>query len=440
MTKPNPLHAQASPRAKHQARPTQAPAGFATQLRWGKFSVAQFLKAYWQQKPLLIRGLVPAEAVDSGLSDLLGFALSDSVDCRLISHQNDRWTMEHGPLSRLPSLRRRNWTVLLQGMDRQLEQAYRLRMAFNFLPYARIDDVMISVASDGGGVGPHLDAYDVFLVQGLGRRRWRWGYQSDQRFQHDKPLKLLQQFDPQQEAILEPGDALYLPPRWAHDGVALGPCSTWSVGFRAPSRHEFLQHFLLEAAESVSGDDPRFQDRTLVASKQPGRIPSALAEQLQRWAMDFRADKPTVMLALGRFLSEPAANAWFDAPPRNLGTEQWLKAAKRQGIALHPASRMVYDRQRVWINGEQGGSPAPLLRALADQRHLSAAEFKSFLGPTDLNALSNAPRTTPELSKAAGLASECKKSVEIKPLLDSLMTWYSNGWISFFSEKHSQQI
>ena len=404
----------------------------ATILHWGQTSVAQFLKAHWQQKPLVLRGLVSPESVNTSLAELMDAALGDAIDCRLIRNQDRRWTMKQGPFDRLPALRQKGWTVLLQGMDRHLEQAYRLRMAFSFVPHSRIDDVMISVASNGGGVGPHLDEYDVFLVQGLGRRLWRWGHQRDQSFQADKPLKLLQRFEPQEEAILEPGDALYLPPRWANEGVALGPCSTWSVGFRAPSRHEFLEYFLLECSESLTGKNPRFQDPGARATRKAGRIPPALAEQLQQWACGFRADKPAVMRALGRFLSEPAGNAWFEAPQMRLRPDQWLDHARRRGIALHPASRMVYDRKSVWINGEPAGPPEPLLCTLADRRSLSASELEDYIKGADRSGVSTAPIHAPSGLNQSLIASECKKTVETKPLLERLLMWYYNGWIGFF--------
>lgn len=345
--------------------------------------------------------------------------------------------MQEGPFDALPSLRTKQWTILLQGMDRGLDQAYALRLAFGFLPHARIDDVMISVASAGGGVGAHLDEYDVFLVQGHGQRRWRWGYQSNHHFQANKPLKLLEHFEPQFEAVLEPGDCLYLPPRWAHEGVALSPCSTWSVGFRAPSRQEFLQFFLLEAAESVAGANPRYQDMRQAMTKQAGRIPVALAEQLKQWAMSFRSEQQLVEQALGRFLSEPAANAWFDSPAKSLSRLQWLKKALTHGLALHPASRMVYDTKSVWLNGEKLARPCPLLRQLADQRYINANQIKSSVPEGITDTLSNGPTTYKDPVTKRQDARECKKTVEFQPLFDSLFTCYQQGSIRFWSEKHS---
>lgn len=406
-------------------------------LNFGSISVAEFLAQFWQQKPLLLRRFVDPGSVDTGLETLLSFAQQDDISSRLIRVRNQDWSMQEGPFDALPSLRTKQWTILLQGMDRGLDQAYALRLAFGFLPHARIDDVMISVASAGGGVGAHLDEYDVFLVQGHGQRQWRWGYQSDHHFQANKPLKLLEHFEPQFEAVLEPGDCLYLPPRWAHEGVALSPCSTWSVGFRAPSRQEFLQYFLLEAAESVAGANPRYQDMRQAKTKRAGRIPVALAEQLKQWAMSFRSEQQLVEQALGRFLSEPAANAWFDSPAKSLSRLQWLKKALTHGLALHPASRMVYDTKSVWLNGEKLARPCPLLRQLADQRYINANQIKSSVPESITDTLSNGPTTHKDPVTKRQDARECKKTVEFQPLFDSLFTCYQQGWLGFHDRKLS---
>ena len=406
-------------------------------LNFGSISVAEFLAQFWQQKPLLLRRFVDPGSVDTGLETLLSFAQQDDISSRLIRVRNQDWSMQEGPFDALPSLRTKQWTILLQGMDRGLDQAYALRLAFGFLPHARIDDVMISVATAGGGVGAHLDEYDVFLVQGHGQRQWRWGYQSDHHFQANKPLKLLEHFEPQFEAVLEPGDCLYLPPRWAHEGVALSPCSTWSVGFRAPSRQEFLQFFLLEAAESVAGANPRYQDMRQAMTKQAGRIPVALAEQLKQWAMSFRSEQQLVEQALGRFLSEPAANAWFDSPAKSLSRLQWLKKALTHGLALHPASRMVYDTKSVWLNGEKLARPCPLLRQLADQRYINANQIKSSVPEGITDTLSNGPTTYKDPVTKRQDARECKKTVEFQPLFDSLFTCYQQGWLGFHDRKLS---
>jgi len=429
-------------------------------LRWGNTSVVQFLTHHWQSQPLLLRGFVEPDAVDAELQSLQDHARSALVPSRLIRQRNAAWSLAHGPFDRLPSLRTPGWTILLQGMDCVHPQAYALRCAFPFLPQARIDDVMISVASRGGGVGAHADAYDVFLVQGRGRRRWRWGWQSDHALQANRPLKLLQRFDPQQEAVLEPGDALYLPPSWCHEGEALEPCSTWSVGFRAPSRKEFLSHFLCEAADPVCGNDPRYADphpysRRPQEAVQPhpypferrggpragraaqtnaatspvmtlpsitpvhsARIPQRLEDQLERWALGYRPNRATLRRALGRFLTEAPSHAVFELPPEGLALADFATLVCDRGIHLAPATRMLYSASHAWINGESAGSALGWIRRLADQRGLAAHDLRR----QRFRRASNAADPEP-------IENECKQSVDFPPLFHRLYGWYSWGWI-----------
>jgi 50S ribosomal protein L16 3-hydroxylase len=236
---------------------------------------------------------------------------------------------------------------------------------------------MISYATDGGGVGPHFDSYDVFLLQAQGRRRWRIGRQRDLSLQGGLPLKILSRFEPEQEFVLEPGDMLYLPPEWAHDGIAEGECQTYSVGFKAPSRGELAQELLQRL-----GDDAReqvgeslYSDRGHAATASPGAIPA----QLQQFARDAVAaalkDAAALERALGEYLTEPKANVWFESgvAPRRL-----------RSVVLDARTRMMHDARHVFVNGESwraGGQDARLMRKLADQRRLV---------PTDLAGASPA--------------------------------------------------
>jgi 50S ribosomal protein L16 3-hydroxylase len=206
----------------------------------------RFLDEFWQKKPLLLRGALPqvANLVDrAGLAEL---ACRDDVESRLVFGAGKTWRVEHGPfrrrdLSRLPA---RNWTLLVNGAESFMPAAREIQQLFNFIPYARHDDVMISYAAPGGGVGPHFDSYDVFLLQGSGTRRWRVSAQRDLALVANAPLKILRRFRPQREWSLEAGDLLYLPPCYAHHGVATADCVTWSIGCRAPARQEMAARFL----------------------------------------------------------------------------------------------------------------------------------------------------------------------------------------------------
>jgi 50S ribosomal protein L16 3-hydroxylase len=337
----------------------------------GGISPDDFMRRHWQKKPLLIRQAVPGGIELISRRALFDLAARDDVESRLVRRDGARWQLRHGPLKRLPPLREAHWTLLVQGLDLHLDAAAELLARFRFVPDARLDDVMVSYASNAGGVGPHVDSYDVFLLQTMGRRRWRiarGGARAPLR--DDVPLKILARFEPEQEWLLEPGDMLYLPPGWAHDGTAEGECMTASIGFRAPARdglaHEVLQRALDTAA--MPERDTLYRDPHQRATDEPGRI----GPELQAFAADALArrlaDREALACALGELLTEPKPQVVFEADESRLGAA---------AIRLDRRSRMMYDAQFVYLNGESfraAGRDARLMRRLADQRALSAAE------------------------------------------------------------------
>ncbi|MEN7520489.1 cupin domain-containing protein, partial [Bordetella pertussis] len=218
----------------------------------GGLAPADFMRRYWQRKPLLIRQAIPGFKPPASIAALRQLARRDDVEARLIWREQGQWNMENGPFARLPKAGEPDWTLLVQSVDLHHDAVSALLQQFRFIPDARLDDIMISVAGDGGGVGPHFDSYDVFLLQASGRRRWRYGRQKDLSLQPDLPLKILSRFEPEEEHVLEPGDMLYLPPQAAHDGVAEGgDCMTISIGFRAPSQAMLARGLLEAAADQV---------------------------------------------------------------------------------------------------------------------------------------------------------------------------------------------
>lgn len=338
----------------------------------GGISAQTFMRRHWQKKPFLIRQAVPGGFALLSRAELFELAERDDVESRLIVRDAAGWSLRHGPLKRraIPSPKRSGWTLLVQGLDLHVAAAHALLQRFRFVPDARLDDLMLSYASDGGGVGPHVDSYDVFLLQVQGRRRWRIGRAQDKTLVPDVPLKILAHFEPEHEWLLEPGDMLYLPPGWAHDGVAEGECLTASIGFRAPDREqlgrELLQR-LLDDAAPFSGE-VLYRDPKQAATTEPGRIPA----ELRAFALDAMArvlaDERGLDCTLGEVLSEPKPGVWFE-PKR--------AAPGARGVALDRRTRMLYDAQHVFINGESfraGGRDAKLMRRLADRRSLSAAE------------------------------------------------------------------
>ncbi len=340
----------------------------------GGMTPQRFMQRHWQKKPLLVRGAVPDPQPLLDRAELFALAARDEVESRLVVRTGKGWKMRRGPLPRraLPPLSQRDWTLLVQGVDLHSDDAHRLMSQFRFLPDARLDDLMISWASDGGGVGPHFDSYDVFLLQVQGRRRWRIGRQKDLELQEGVPLKILANFEPQEEYLLEPGDMLYLPPRYAHDGVAEGECQTYSIGFRAPARGELARELLQRLAEDSDelAGTALYRDAGALAVDSPAAIPAAL-QGFAGAALQAALAQPLALnRALGEYLTEPKANVWFEgAPvPRRLGA-----------VALDRRSRMMYDAQHVFLNGESwraAGRDATLMRRLADRRELPAVEVE----------------------------------------------------------------
>ena len=340
----------------------------------GGLSPQTFMRRHWQRKPLLVRQAVPGGVTLLSRARLFELAAFDEVESRLVVHDGSRWSLRQGPLKRaaMPALKQPRWTLLVQGLDLHVPAARELLDRFRFVPDARLDDLMLSYATDGGGVGPHVDSYDVFLLQARGRRRWRIGRVRRPEFVPDVPLKILANFEAGHSFLLEAGDMLYLPPGWAHDGVAQGECLTCSIGFRAAGRDEIgrdVMQRVLDAAEPGAAG-PLYRDPRESATDSPGRIPAAL----QAFAADAvarlldRAD--TLACALGEVLSEPKRGVWFDASEPDT-------AAKSGAVKLDQRTRMMYDDRRIFINGESfraAGRDATVMRRLADRRQLNAHE------------------------------------------------------------------
>jgi 50S ribosomal protein L16 3-hydroxylase len=339
----------------------------------GGLSPAQFMRRHWQKKPLLVRGAVPGVGPLLTRTELFALAAQDDVESRLVSNTAGRWQFRRGPFARraLPALSQPRWTLLVQGLDLHDDRAHELMQRFNFVPHARLDDLMASYATDGGGVGPHFDSYDVFLLQVQGRRRWRIGRARDLTLRSDVPLKILANFEPEEEHLLEPGDMLYLPPRWAHDGIAEGECQTYSIGFRSPGRGELARELLQRIAEDAPevGGQAMYRDPAQPATDAPGQVPAALRDFAQQALRAALSDRHALERALGEYLTEPKANVWFEA--RDGG------AAAAGAISLDRRTRMMYDERHVFINGESlraAGRDAALMRQLADRRTLTATQ------------------------------------------------------------------
>jgi 50S ribosomal protein L16 3-hydroxylase len=341
----------------------------------GAIEPRQFLRKHWQKRPLLARAAAVAIAKAFSQTTIMALACREDVESRLVTRVNGRWQVECGPFRRrtLATLPARGWTLLVQGVENHLVEARELLALFSFIPYARQDDVMVSIAPPGGGVGPHFDSYDVFLLQTHGERRWRLSAQSDLRLVEGAPLKILERFVPDEAFDVRPGDVLYLPPQYAHDGVALSNSLTCSVGFRAPSRQEICQGFLawLQDAIELTG---RYADRDLALQQHPARISNAMLERIEAMISGLRWRRADVARYLGEYLTEPKPQTWFTPPARPLGFGSFVRKARRHGVRLALKSRMLFDDRSVFINGGCARVP-PQGRAalidLADKRALT---------------------------------------------------------------------
>ena len=341
----------------------------------GGLSPRRFLEEFWQRKPLLIRNAVPGFAGLLSREELFAAARRDDVESRLITRAAGDWDLRSGPFATKDFRRRKEpWTVLVQGLNLLLPEADALMRQFAFIPQARLDDVMVSWASDGGGVGPHFDSYDVFLLQGTGKRHWRIGAQRDQTLVDGLPIRILKNFTPSREWTLEPGDMLYLPPQYAHDGVAVGECTTYSVGFRTSPTQELAEGFLsfLQDQLCLSG---RYADPGLKPARHSAEIAPEMVEQVAEKLEAIRWNRATVRDFLGAFLTEPKPHVFFDPPHPPLSRARFLQAAAKRGVRLDLRSQLLFAGSHFYLNGELVSGVAArdrkALRQLADQRELA---------------------------------------------------------------------
>lgn len=313
------------------------------------FDVATFLRDHWQQKPLLIRSPWDSWSNPIEPDELAGLACEPLVESRIITRRDHAWELEHGPVpeTRFAAGERDPWTLLVQSVDHHLPEVAALIEPFRFVPDWRIDDVMVSYAVDGGGVGAHFDHYDVFLVQGLGRRRWEVGALCDDDtplLPHDG-LRLLAEFEATDEWILEPGDILYVPPRFAHRGTAVGnDCMTYSVGFRAPSRAELIEAWADDIAADLSDTD-RYTDAGLAQQDNPGEISADALDRLQGMIAEALQDRSRFARWFGQYNTAPK-NPEIDWGPDDPAEASEIAQALADGHILvrNPASRFAFTR------------------------------------------------------------------------------------------------
>ncbi len=352
----------------------------------GGLTASQFLRRYWQKTPLLVRQAVIDFRGVLSRAELFALAGRDDVESRLVRRVRGKWTLAQGPFraADLRALPARDWTLLVQGVNLHVAAADALLRRFAFIPYARLDDVMVSYAAPGGGVGAHVDSYDVFLLQGEGRRRWKVGTHrvqpDDGELDPSMPVKMLTRFRPDAEYTLDPGDMLYLAPDHAHDGVALDACTTYSIGFRAPSAQELGTAFLDWLRDSLALEG-RYVDPALSFAAEPARIGDAMQRRYSAMLAGVRWDNAIVGRFLGCYLSEPKPSVFFEPPVRPLGLVTFRSAATRRGIDLDRRTQLLYDKRHGFLNGTSFDWPVrdgALIKQLANTRQLSGSDLLAF--------------------------------------------------------------
>jgi len=364
-------------------------------------SPAHFLRDYWQKRPLLIRNAFPDFEPPLQPDDLAGLACEPTVLARLIVHdeKRDRWHVNPGPLSEddFAKTPKDHWTLLVQDVDKWDADVATLLEPFSFLPSWRVDDIMISYAEEGGGVGAHVDQYDVFLLQGLGQRHWAISTDpgAPKDFRHDVELKQLAHFESTHEWMLDPGDMLYLPPGVPHDGVAFGgPCMTFSIGMRAPSQAELTGDLADHIAEHLP-EELRYADPDLTPAKATGEIDRAAMERLKT-ALPFAAALNDAMLRdwFGRFITR-YRNAQVPVPLDKPFDDAALGKQLDAGATLlrHPWSRMAWTRAKsngtLYVSGHAYPATTALAQQLCEQREFVVIHKPNAVERTLLLALVN---------------------------------------------------
>lgn len=361
---------------------------------FGALDVGDFLRDYWQKKPLLVRGSFPGFSDPLSPEDLAGLAVEAPVESRLVmtEHQGVPFAVRYGPLEPgdFEGLSETDWTLLVRHVDKLVPDVGSLLDRFRFIPDWRIDDIMVSYAVPGGSVGPHVDAYDVFLIQGTGRRRWSINTDPDApaRRRDDTDLDVLADFTPTEEWDLEPGDMLYLPPGVAHHGVALESGMTYSVGFRAPAQDELLAGWLEHLMERATGGE-RYRDPDLKEAEHPGKIGKETLEQVRNLlTQTLSFDETDFREWFGRFITEDAGLPAPEPEPGRLGLEslkRQLDAGKR--LVRNPLSRVCYmengDRAWLFVSGTCYRTTLSLASRLGDQQTLGYQELRGTLKEPD---------------------------------------------------------
>ena len=360
----------------------------------GELSIEEFLRDYWHKKPVLIRNAWADFEPLLSSQELAGLSLEQEIESRIVEEEgkDGPWSIRKGPFTEddYLELPENKWTLLIQGVDQWIPEASDLLEYFRFIPGWRIDDLMISYATDGGSVGPHYDQYDVFLLQAEGQREWRTGQMcgEDTPFMKGPKIRILENFEESDRWVLNPGDMLYLPPALAHWGIARGECQTYSIGFRAPALTELAPLVFDDVMDNAS-DDQRYADPDLPQQSSTGLIDTAAAQRLRKLLTDAISDDERLQSIIGRLMTDPK---YAEHVPEAVALEEDGRTLLAQSDNWKRAefSRFAYsvheDHCRFYAMGQEWVLPAgdqPLLSLLSDNRSYEAQVIISSIHSED---------------------------------------------------------
>ena len=361
----------------------------------GKISVDVFLKKYWQKKPLLIRDAIKNFKSPITEKDLFRIAQNENVISRLIEFKRDIWQVKYGPFKKsdLPKKINTSWTMLVQNINHHVPFAESFLNLFKFIPYARLDDLMVSFATKKGSVGPHFDSYDVFLFQAKGEREWKISEQKKFSLDKKSAIKIITNFKAKNTWVLKPGDLLYLPPNVGHWGISQSDdCLTYSIGFRAPGTFEIQSKFLDFIQDNlITNKNDLYKDPNLNLQKNPAEINSNMMKKIHHIVNRLRWNTNSINTFIGQLLTEPIEGAVFETS-KPMTLEIFKKDLVRKPLKLNPKTRMLFIKNNFYINGElieTDKKSIMYLKQLANDREVS---IKSTLNKKDLNALGIALR------------------------------------------------
>lgn len=356
----------------------------------GKTSINDFLKNYWQKKPLLIKNAIANFESPITESDLFTIAQNEEAVSRLIEYKQDIWQVKYGPFKKsdLPKKTNIPWTILVQNINHYLPFAESFLNLFKFIPYARLDDLMISYATKKGSVGPHFDSYDVFLFQAQGIREWKISDQKKFTLDKKSSIKIITNFKSKNSWVLKPGDMLYLPPNIGHWGISQSDdCLTYSIGFRAPATFEIQSKFLDFIQDHlIANENEIYKDPNLAPQKNPAEISSNMTKAMRNIVDRLRWDKSSINHFIGQLLSEPIENSIFETR-KPLSLKAFEKRIVNKTLKLNSKTRMLFIKNNFYVNGEFlkiDKKYTLFLKQLANDREIS---FESTLNKSDLNAL-----------------------------------------------------